>query len=53
MPRAMQASRQFGGARPMRRQRIDNPDQRGIRQAGEHTGVIAAHDAGADDADAQ
>ena len=47
------AARQFGGARPMRRQRINDPDQRGIRQAGQHTGMIAAHDAGADDADAK
>ena len=33
--------------------RIDNPDQRDIRQAGEHAGMIAAHHAGADDADAK
>ena len=47
------AARQFGGARPVRRQRIDDPDQRRIRQAGQHAGMVAAHHAGADDADAQ
>ena len=47
------AARKLGGARAMRRQRIDDPDQRGVGQPGQHPGVIAAHDAGADHADAQ
>jgi hypothetical protein len=47
------AARQFRGARPMRRQRIDHPDQCRIRQAGQHPGMVAAHDAGANDADAK
>ena len=37
----------------MLRQRIDDPDQRRIGQAGQHAGMIAAHDACADDADAK
>jgi hypothetical protein len=37
----------------MRRQGIDNPDQIDVRQARQDPGVIAAHDAGADNADAQ
>src|SRR6266852_6278252 len=47
------AAGQFGGARPMRRQRVDHADQRRIRQPGQHAGMVAAHDAGADDADAK
>ncbi len=38
---------------PMRRQGINDSDQSDIRQAGEDAGVIAAHDARADDADAK
>ncbi len=41
------------GARAMFRQRIDDADQRHARQTGQHAGMVAAHDAGADDADAQ
>ena len=47
------AARQFGCARSMRRQRIDDSDQGGIRQTGQHAGMVAAHDARADDADAK
>jgi hypothetical protein len=36
----------------VRRQRIDNADQRRIRQAGQHAGMIAAHYACTDDANA-
>ena len=32
---------------------IDDPDQRDVRQAGQDAGMVGAHDAGADDADAQ
>ena len=45
------AARQFGRPRPVRRQRIDHADQRGIGQAGQHPGVIAPHDPGADHPD--
>jgi hypothetical protein len=37
----------------MRRQRIDDSDQRNIRQARQHAGMIGAHNAGADYADAE
>jgi len=47
------ATRQFRRPRPMRRQGIDDADQRDIRQAGQHPGMVAAHHAGADHADAQ
>ena len=43
----------FRRPRPMRRQGIDNPDQIDVRQARQDPGVIAAHDAGADNPDAQ
>ncbi len=46
------AARQLGGARPMRRQGIDDPDQCRARQAGQHAGMIAAHDPCTDDSDA-
>ena len=47
------AAGQLGGARAMLGQRIDDPDQRDVGQAGQHAGMIAAHDACADHADAQ
>ena len=37
----------------MRRQRINDSDQRYIRQTGQHAGMIAAHDARADHANAK
>jgi hypothetical protein len=37
----------------MRRHRVDGPNQLDARQAGQHTGVIAAHHAGTNDADAK
>ena len=47
------AADELGGARPMFRQRIDDTDQRDVRQARQHAGMVAAHDAGADHANAQ
>ena len=47
------AADQLGRAGAMRRQGIDNPDQFDAGQASQHAGMIAAHDAGADDADAK
>jgi hypothetical protein len=47
------AARQFGRAGPVRRQRIDDPDQRGIRQAGQHAGMIGTHHTRPDHPDAQ
>ena len=38
---------------PMRRQGINDSDQRYVRQAGEHAGVIAAHYTRADHANAK
>jgi hypothetical protein len=37
----------------VRLQGIDYPNQRNIRQACQHAGMIASHHAGADDADAK
>ena len=37
----------------MLRQRIDDSDQRGVRQPGQNTRVVGAHDACADNADSQ
>jgi hypothetical protein len=37
----------------MLRQWIDDADQRGIGQTGQHTRMVAAHDAGADYANAK
>ena len=45
------AADQLGRAGPMRRQGIDNSDQFDAGQASQHAGMIAAHDAGANDAD--
>ena len=45
------AADQRGGARAVLRQRIDDADQRHARQTGQHAGMVAAHDAGADHAD--
>ncbi len=47
------AADQFGSPRPMFGQRIDDSDQYCIGQASQHAGMIAAHDAGADDPDAK
>src|ERR1700686_238196 len=47
------AASHVGRARPMRRQRIDDPDQRDIGQAGQHPGMVAAHHASADHAHAK
>ena len=47
------AARHFGDARAMGRQRIDDANQRGLRQARQHAGVIATHYARADDANTQ
>ena len=47
------AADQLGGARAMFRQRIDDADQRDAGQTGQHAGMVAAHHAGADHADAQ
>ena len=47
------AACEFGGARAMFRQRIDDADQRDAGQARQHAGMVAAHHAGTDHADAQ
>ena len=47
------AADQLDGARPVLRQRIDDADQRNIGQPRQHAGMIAAHDARADNAHAQ
>jgi len=47
------AARKRGGARAVLRQGIDDSDQRDIGQAGQNAGVVAAHDSGADHADAE
>ena len=47
------AAGEFGGARAVFRQRIDDADQRDAGQARQHAGMVAAHHAGTDHADAQ
>ena len=47
------AAGELGRARAMRRRGIDDADQDDIGQAGQHARMIAAHHAGADDADAK
>jgi len=47
------ATGKLGRACPMLRQWIDDADQRGIGQTGQHTRMVAAHDAGADYANAK
>ena len=47
------AAGQRGGARAVLRQRIDDADQRHIGQTGQHAGMVGAHHARADHADAQ
>jgi len=47
------AAREVGGTRAMLRQRIDDTNQSDIGQTGQHAGMIAAHDACADHADAK
>ena len=47
------AADQRGGARAVFRQRIDDADQRHPGQTGQHAGMVAAHHARADHADAQ
>jgi hypothetical protein len=45
------AAGQFSGAGTMLRQGIDDPDQRGVRQPGQDTGMVGTHDTSANDAD--
>ena len=47
------AADELGSARAMLRQRIDDADKGGVRQTRQHAGMIGAHDAGADHADAK
>src|ERR1700738_5331888 len=47
------AAGELGGAGTMRGQGIDDPDHCHIRQTDQHAGMIAAHDAGADNANAK
>ncbi len=47
------AAGQVVSAGPVRRQRIDDTDQRRIRQTGQHAGMVAAHHACADNPDAK
>ena len=47
------AIRQVRCARPVCRQRIDDPDQSDSGQPGQHAGMITAHHASADHADAK
>jgi hypothetical protein len=47
------ATDEVSGTRAMFRQRVDDTDQRHVRQTRQHARMIAAHDAGTDDADTQ